>query len=232
MKSKLLGFALIGFTIVVAACASDDDTPAAAVTPSPDIAEGDADAAQGDAVAPESDTTSDTASDTAGSADTVTLADAEVTDADVAAATDIAPETADTAPVDGTTADVAAGDAVEADTFEPGAEESACKLPGNPNESVFGSVEAQSEVLATAISDCYKQRNIQGEEFISCIRGMVMEAYGSTADCAQCFAVRADCIKTFCFGSCVTAQNGECDACQMENYCLHPFETCSGLSVF
>ena len=64
MKSKLLGCALIGFTIVVAACAADDDTPAAAVTPSPDIAEGDADAAQGDAVAPESDTTSDTASET------------------------------------------------------------------------------------------------------------------------------------------------------------------------
>ena len=70
---------------------------------------------------------------------------------------------------------------------------------------------------------------------MACLREMVVEAYGCTEDCAQCFAARADCMKTFCFGGCIhtsTADEEDCDQCQADNYCLNPFQTCTGLEVF
>lgn len=212
---------LMGF---VAACEAEEEaapTPFFLPPAETDVTE---DATGGEDVSVPSDTVA--GEDTASSGDTAAVDQDQVSD-DTAAA-----DTADDA---GPTEDVAAEDVSSEDTFVPGNDEGACKGGGNPGEAKFGDVDDQTAVLRTALKECFKGGpEMEVEDFFSCIREAVTEVYGCTDDCAQCFAIRADCMKTFCWSGCMMSSSSdgeECAQCQVDNYCLNPFPTCTGLSA-
>lgn len=221
---KVILFSLVLMMGFVAACEAEEEpaaTPFLLPPAEPDVTE---DVTGGEDVSVPSDTVAE--EDTASSGDTANVEDVEASE-DAAAA--------DTAEDAGSTEDVAAEDVSSEDIFVPGNDEGACKAGGNPGEAKFGDVDEQTATLRSVLTECFMGGVMEGEEFYSCMREGVSAAYGCTEDCSQCFAVRAECMKIFCWSGCIMSSSSDVDACaecQVENYCLHPFETCSGLPVF
>ena len=226
MKKVLLVCAAI-LVAFVAACEAEEEpapTPFLPLPTEPD-ATPDSDSSEGDVVS----------SDVADASDDAAVVDTAVSDVPEDTAVEDAAEVSEADTVADTVEDVEEEDVPLLDVFEPGTTEGACLLAGNPNEAQFQTVQHQTEILKAAIIDCMKKQALQGDDFYSCIREYVMAEYSCTEDCAQCFATRADCMKTFCFGGCLnspTADEDDCDQCQIENYCLNPFQSCTGLAVF
>ncbi len=230
MKKVLLICAALMLGMVTA-CEAEEEPAPAPFLPLPPTSDVGADVSEGDAGGSDvSDAV--TVDDTATVGDTVTADDTTVVDEDQTSASDAAPDSAsDAGPGD----DAAAEDVSSEDVFVPGTEEGACKTGGNPQEAKFATVDDQTEVIRSALTECFKGGVMTGETFFTCIREQIIGAYGCTEDCAQCFAVRADCMKTFCWSGCIMSSSSDetqCADCQIENYCLHPFETCTGLPVF
>ena len=211
---------LMGF---MSACEAEEGPAPTAFLPAPTETDATADSSDGDVVADSSDTAS--AGDTASTDDTAVVEEDQVSETDEISSTNDA----------GPTEDATAEDVSAEDVFVPETPEGACKAAGNPSEAKFGDTADQTAVLRTALKECFKGGpEMEVEDFFSCIREAVTEVYGCTDDCAQCFAIRADCMKTFCWSGCMMSSSSdveECAQCQVENYCLNPFPTCTGLSA-
>ncbi len=216
----------------VAACEAEEEPAASPLLTLPTEPDATADASEGDTVGSD---TSDTAttedpavSDVDGEDDGVSVPDAA---ADTAAdATEDGGASADVGQED-----VAQEDVAQEDVFIPAVSEMACKVGVNPGEAKFGDVDEQTDVLVSALTTCQKSGFMEGEPLHDCVRAFVIDIYDSSEDCAQCFALRADCLKNFCFMDCImsgSSSGTDCGTCQTDNYCLHPFQTCSGLTVF
>jgi hypothetical protein len=225
---------LMGF---MAACEAEEEPAPTLFLPVSTEPDATADSSDGVDVSVPSDTV---AGDTVAGEDTAS-GDAPVVASDGATEGDLSsgPDAVDDASEDsGANSEVTEEDVVEEDVFTPSVSEDACKLAGNPGEGTFGDVDDQTDVVVSASTTCQKNLGAgasEGEAWFSCVREIVMETYGSTEDCAQCFVLRADCLKNFCFMNCImsgSSSGSECATCQLENYCLHPFETCTGLTVF
>jgi hypothetical protein len=181
--------------------------------------------------------------DTVGSdtADTVTTDDAVVSDAaseeDLATLPDTPVDDAEDSDIhEEVVEEDVEEDVTASDVFTPDVVVGACMTGGNPGAAKFGDVDEQLALLVVCSTDCMKDGFMDGEPFNTCVRERTADTYGSTEECGQCFATRAGCLKNFCFAECMMGSSrtdqGSCEECEAENYCLHPFETCTGLIVF
>mgnify|MGYP007063724395 CR=1 FL=1 len=230
-KSNLLCAALL--LVFVGACEAEEEPAATPLLPLPTEPDASPDSSEGDALAADVGDTV-TLEDTATPDDTVvgedTVGEDQVSVDDTAA--DAAEDGGST---EDAVQDAAEEDVVEEDIFVPAISEQACTVAGNPGAVKFGDTDAQTDVLVSAATTCQKSGVMEGEPWFECVRAYIIDIYGSTEDCAQCFAIRADCLKNFCFMDCIMSGSStgtDCATCQTENYCLHPFETCTGLTVF
>jgi hypothetical protein len=76
---------------------------------------------------------------------------------------------------------------------------------------------------------------IEDEEFHACVAAAVSTTLEVSGSCSVCFGDLAVCSKNFCLASCGAAdpdieENLQgCIDCQIENYCTHGFDECTGI---
>jgi hypothetical protein len=103
--------------------------------------------------------------------------------------------------------------------------------------NVFKWVAEQGQSCFFDLGGSFTQ-DVPEDDYYACMLQACANKLGLTNPCAECFAEVALCSKTHCKVACGTVDLSEmsalegCIECQIDNYCVHPFETCTGLDLY
>ena len=203
---------------------------------------------------PEVDVVQDTGADTA-SADTSDSDVEEVSDTatEDTASVDVGQDVDVSASDTGADAPADTGDAEDAGATEDSTATDATGDTGSGEPYCVGA-DDQAQLMAWAENTIYKWvmvnaqqcfvlvggrpgKPVDDEAFHSCVVEAISVNLGLSEGCSGCFGDLAVCSKDNCLTSCGAAdpdvdENLQgCIDCQVENYCTHSFESCTGLET-
>lgn len=241
---RTLGATLLLLTFG-AGCAQEAEAPAALpFAPEQDVAQDiGADTASADSSDSDVEQADDTAVQDTASVDVEQDADASASDAEVDAPTD-AGEVEDAGTTGDSTATDATGDSTATDaTGDAGPEGPQC-LGANDQAQLMSWAQntIYKWVMVTA-QECFALvggqpgSGVDDEAFHGCVSEAVSGTLELSTGCSLCFGDLAVCSKDNCLASCGAAdpdvdENLQgCMDCQVENYCTHSFESCTGLET-
>jgi hypothetical protein len=103
--------------------------------------------------------------------------------------------------------------------------------------NVFKWVAEQGQACFFDLGGSFTQ-DVDEDDYYDCVFEACSSQLGLTNPCAGCFADISLCSKSHCKVACGTVDLSElsalegCIECQVDNYCVHPFETCTGLDLY
>ena len=142
---------------------------------------------------------------------------------------------------DGELTDTPGLDATETDSVETSAlclgESDLSVLESFASINIFKWVAEQGQDCFFDLGGSFTQ-DVPTDDYYACVFEACANKLGLTNPCAGCFADIALCSKINCKVACGAVDLSElsalegCIECQVDNYCVHPFETCTGLDLF
>ncbi len=221
--------------IFTAGCAEEDAPTPLPFAPVEDVTQDiGADTASADTSDGDVEEVSDTAAEDTMSADVEQDADVSASDTVVDVPTGTG-DTEDAGATEDSTATDAAGDAGSEGPHCVGADDQA-QLMSWAENTIYKWVMVNAQQCFVLVGG-RPGKSVDDEAFHGCVVEAVSGTLGLSTGCSACFGDLAVCSKDNCLTSCGAADPDVhenvlgCIACQLENYCTHSFESCTGLET-